>query len=46
MCFFMFGASLKVTNSDFQNCKTFCRSIYMKIRMRSTDTESKYLNLN
>ena len=27
MCFFMFGATLKATNSYFQKRKQFCRSI-------------------
>ena len=26
----MFGAILKATNSSFQKCMTFCRSIYVK----------------
>ena len=29
-CFFIFGAILKATNSSFQKCMTFCRSIYVK----------------
>ena len=29
MCFFMFGAILKATNSSFQKGMTFCRSIYV-----------------
>ena len=34
MCFFMFGASLKATNSSFQEWITFCRSIYVKKVMK------------
>ena len=30
MCFFMFGAILKATNSSFQKGMTFCRSIHVK----------------
>ena len=30
MCFFMFGASLRATNSSFQKRITFCHSIYVK----------------
>ena len=34
MCFFMFGATLKATNSYFQKRKQFCRSIYVKKVMK------------
>ena len=34
MCFFMFGASLKATNSNFQKRIAFCRSIYVKKVMK------------
>ena len=34
MCFFMFGAILKATNSSFQKGMTFCRSIYVKKVMK------------
>ena len=34
MCFFMFGANLKATNSSFQKGMTFCRSIYVKKVMK------------
>ena len=34
MCFFMFGANLKVTNSSFQKGMTFCRCIYVKKVMK------------
>ena len=34
MCFFMFGAILKATNSSFQKGMTFCRSIYVKKAMK------------
>ena len=34
MCFFMFGAILKATNSSFQKGITFCRSIYVKKVMK------------
>ena len=30
----MFGAILKETNSSFQKCMTFCRSIYVKKVMK------------
>ena len=30
----MIGAIKKVTNSSFQNCMTFCRSIYMNKVMK------------
>ena len=30
----MFGAILMVTNSSFQKCMTFCRSIYVKKVMK------------
>ena len=30
----MFGAILKSTNSSFQKCITFCRSIYVKKVMK------------
>ena len=34
MCFFMFGAILKATNSSFQKGMTFCRSINVKKVMK------------
>ena len=34
MCFFMFGAILKATNSSFKKGITFCRSIYVKKVMK------------
>ena len=33
-CFFVFGVILKATNSSFQKCITFCRSIYVKKAMK------------
>ena len=30
----MFGVILKATNSSFQKCMTFCRSIYVKKIMK------------
>ena len=30
----MFGVILKATNSSFQKCMTFCRSIYVKKVMK------------
>ena len=35
MCFFMFGAILKATNSSYQKGMTFCRCIYVKKVMNS-----------
>ena len=34
MCFFMFGAILKATNSSFQKGMAFYRSIYVKKVMK------------
>ena len=34
VCFFMFGAILKATNSSFQKGMTFCCSIYVKKVMK------------
>ena len=34
MCFFMFGAILKATNSSFQKGMTFCCSINVKKVMK------------
>ena len=34
MCFFMFGAIFKGTNSSFQKGMTFCRGIYVKKVMK------------
>ena len=34
MCFFMFGAILKATNSSFRKGMTFCRSVYVKKVMK------------
>ena len=34
MCFFMFGAILKATNSSFQKGMSICRSIYVKKVMK------------
>ena len=34
MCFVMFGAILKATNSSFQKSMTFCRSLNVKKVMR------------
>ena len=34
MCFFIFGAILKATNSSFQKGMKFCQSIYVKKVMK------------
>ena len=34
MCFLMFGASIKATNSYFQKLIAFCPSIYVKKVMK------------
>ena len=34
MCFYIFGAILKATDSSFQKGITFCRSIYVKKVMK------------